>query len=73
MSGKEKLQNWIKSHDPELDWKWDNFKELQLQFEDTVSSSGNLDIVGLFNMMTDQSSTSSQGSMCIHKDVNTTS
>ena len=56
MSGKEKLQNWIKSHDPELDWKWDNFKELQLQFEDTVSSSGNLDIVGLFNMVTDQSS-----------------
>ena len=48
MSGKEKLQNWIKSHDPELDWNWSDLSELKLQFEDTISTSGNLDIVGLF-------------------------
>ena len=51
MSSKEKLQNWIKSHDPELDWNWSDLSELKLQFEDTIGTSGNLDIVGLFNMV----------------------
>ena len=50
---KEQLRSWIQSHDPELDWKWEDLSKLKLQFEDTISTSGNLDIDKLFDMASD--------------------
>ncbi len=45
---KKTFKAWVESHNPELEWDWNNPQKLKQQFMETIKISGDIDIRTIF-------------------------
>ncbi len=45
------FKSWVESHNPSLNWNWDNPTEIKSQLIEVVRTSGNLNLEEIFAIM----------------------
>ena len=51
MKTKINFKNWVEKHNPNLQWDWNNPKEIKRQLCCVIEECGNLELKNLFSIM----------------------